>query len=55
MRNESGQAMVESLALAVALAVALLLPVGGARPVAIVLLEAIVGFLRAQAFVLSIV
>jgi hypothetical protein len=55
MNRHSGQAMVESLALALALALALLLPVGSGRPVASVLLEAIVGYLRAQAYVLSIV
>jgi hypothetical protein len=55
MSNQSGQAMIESLALGVALAVALLLTIGGDRPIATVLLEAILGFLRAQAFVLSIV
>lgn len=55
MKTAAGQAMVETLALALALALALLMPVGSDRPVAAVLLEAIVGFLRAQAFVLSIV
>jgi len=55
MNRESGQAMLESLALALALALALLMPVGSGRPVATVLLEAIVGFMRAQSFVLSIV
>jgi len=50
-----GQAMLESLALCLALALALLVPIGTDRPIAGVLLEAIVGFLRAQAFVLSIV
>lgn len=47
--------MTEALALALAVAVALLLPVDGNRSVAAVLLESIIGFLRAQAFVLSVV
>jgi hypothetical protein len=47
--------MVESLALGLALAAALLMPVGADRPIASVLLDAILGYLRAQAFVLSIV
>jgi uncharacterized membrane protein (DUF441 family) len=55
MKNESGQAMIEALALGLALTLALLAPVASGRPMATVLLEAILGFLRAQAFVLSIV
>ena len=38
-----------------ALAIALLVPVGNGRPIASVLLDAIIGYLRAQAFVLSII
>jgi len=55
MKLQSGQTMIEALALGLALAIALVVPVGSGRPVAVLLLEAIVGFLRAQAFVLSIV
>jgi hypothetical protein len=55
MKQHSGQAMLEFLALSSALAIALLLPVGSGRSIAGVLLGAIVEFLRAQAFVLSIV
>lgn len=54
MRHESGQAIVEYLALALALSIALLVPVGNDRPIARVLLEAIIGYLQAQAFVISI-
>jgi len=55
MRQQSGQTLIEALALGLALAIALLVPVGSGRPVAVLLLEAVVGFLRAQSFVLSIV
>ncbi len=55
MRRETGQAAVEYLALALALAIALVVPVGNGRPIASVLLDAIIGYLRAQAFVLSII
>jgi hypothetical protein len=47
--------MLEFLALSSVLAIALLVPVGPGRSIAGVLLGAIAGFLRAQAFVLSIV
>jgi hypothetical protein len=55
MKRVAGQALVEALALTMALAIALLVPVGSGRPVAGVLLEALVAFLRAQSFALSIV
>lgn len=55
MKQQSGQTMIEALTLGLALTVALLLPVDAGRPVAVLLLEAVIGFLRAQAFVLSIV
>jgi hypothetical protein len=55
MKCQTGQAMLEFLALSAALAIALLAPLDSGRPIASVLLEAIVGLLRAQAYVLSIV
>lgn len=55
MKRPCGQSSVEFTLLGLALALALLVPVGSGRPAATMLLEAIVGFLRAQAFVLSIV
>jgi hypothetical protein len=55
MRRDRGQALLEFTALSLALAVVLLTPMGNGRSIAGVLLAAILGFLRAQAFVLSIV
>jgi hypothetical protein len=55
MNRERGQVMLEFLALSLALAVLLLTPLGNGRSIASALLAAILGFLRAQAFVLSIV
>ena len=55
MTREYGQSLVETLALTLTLVIALLVPVGSGRPVAGVLLEAFVAYLRAQAFVISIV
>ncbi len=54
MKQNRGQALVESLLLSLVLAAALLLPLGG-RPVATTLLDALRGVLQAQAFVLSII
>ena len=42
------------LLLGMALALALLVPVSGGKPVASLLLESLVAFLRAQSFLLSI-
>jgi len=55
MKTQHGQVMLEFLVLGLALCLALLAPVDAGRPIAVVLLEALIGFLQAQAFVLSVV
>lgn len=51
---QAGQVMVEVLLVAAALSVALLLPFVNGRSVAIVLLGALVDYLRAESYLLSI-
>jgi hypothetical protein len=53
-RRDLGHAIVEMLLLGVALALALLVPVSGGQPIAAVLLDALLGFLRAQSYLISI-
>jgi hypothetical protein len=54
MTGCGGQAMTECLVVAAALAVALLMPYLHGQSVAALLLDAILGSLRAQAFLISV-